>query len=354
MHWTRMFFAAVAATLAIAPTASAETYVVTGTADNGGTCEGTTCTSIRQALASAAANPGRDVITVPAGDYQLQSGQLTADSPVSIVGAGARSTTVYGNRQAFRVLLVPAGADVSIIGMTLRDGRADDVGNPTFYPGGIVRNSGTLQLDRVRISGGIATSGGGIANTGGTLTVDRSLIDANAASIGGSDSGGLLNFGGGTMTVRNSTIANNIAALAGAYFSWGAGSTPNSGVFEHVTIANNSANSFGGVHFAAGDALSFRASIIANNAGGNCGTSPVSLGANVESGLECHFERGGASAGLTGALTNAGGDTDVLPIGIESPARNLVEGACPADRPARRHPPAGRPLRRRRVRAASR
>ena len=198
MHWTRTFFAAAAATLVIAPRASAETYVVTGTADNSGLCEGTTCASIRQALASAAANPGPDVITVPGGDYQLQSGQLTADSPVTIVGAGARSTTVRGNRQAFRVLLVPAGADVSITGMTLRDGRADDVGNPTFYPGGIVRNSGTLRLDRVRVSGGIASSGGGIANTGGTLTVDRSLIDGNAASIGGSDSGGLLNFGGGS------------------------------------------------------------------------------------------------------------------------------------------------------------
>src|SRR3954451_19876289 len=260
MHWTRMFFAAMAATMVIATTANAATYVVTSTADNGGTCEGTSCTSIRQALASAAANPGRDFITVPEGDYQLQS-QLTADSPVSIVGAGARNTTVRGNRQAFRVLLVPAGADVSILGMTLRDGRADDAGNPTFFPGGIVRNSGTLALDRVRISGGIASSGGGIGNTGGTLTVDRSLIDHNAASIGGSDSGGLLNFGGGSVTVRNTTIANNTAALAGAYLSWGAGSTPNTGVFEHVTIAENSANSIGGVQFAGGDALSVRASI---------------------------------------------------------------------------------------------
>src|SRR3954453_5154210 len=136
MHRTRMFLAAAAAALVIVPTASAETYVVTGTADNGGTCEGTTCTSIRLALASAAANPGRDTITVPEGDYHLESGQLVADSPVRIVGAGARSTTVYGNRQAFRVLLVPAGADVTVLGMTLRDGRADDAGNPTFFPGG--------------------------------------------------------------------------------------------------------------------------------------------------------------------------------------------------------------------------
>jgi hypothetical protein len=347
MQWTRMLLAAAAATLVIAPSASAETYVVTGTADNGGICEGTTCTSIRQALASAATNPGRDVITVPEGNYQLVSGQLTADSPVDIVGAGARTTTVYGDPQAFRVLLVPAGADVSVVGMTLRDGRADDVGNPTFFPGGIVRNSGTLRLERVRVSGGTASSGGGIANTGGTLTVERSLIDGNRASIGGSDSGGLLNFGGGAVTVRNSTIANNTAALAGAYLSWGAGSTPNTGVFEHVTIANNSANSIGGVAYAAGDALSFRASIIAdntsNNAEHNCGTPPTSLGANVESGLDCHFERGGASAGFTGGLTNAGGDTDVLPIGVESPARNLVEGVCPAtDQRGVTRPQAGR------------
>ena len=45
-----------------------------------------------------------------------------------------------------------------------------------------MRNSGTLTLDRVRVTGGIASSGGGIANTGGTLTIDRSLIDGNDGS----------------------------------------------------------------------------------------------------------------------------------------------------------------------------
>src|SRR6185436_17338203 len=125
-------------------------------------------------------------------------------------------------------------------------------------------------------------------------------------------------------------IANNSARLAGAYLSWGAGSTPNSAVFEHVTIANNTASSIGGVHFADGDALSVRASIIADNTSGNCGSTPTSAGANVESGVECHFERGDAPAGLTGELTNAGGDPDVLPIGFASPAHNLVKDACPA------------------------
>ena len=43
--------------------------------------------------------------------------------------------------------------------------------NGSFLAGGIVRNSGTLALNRVRVTGGIASSGGGIANTGGTLTV---------------------------------------------------------------------------------------------------------------------------------------------------------------------------------------
>src|SRR4051794_16771663 len=57
--------AVLVAALASASSASAATFQVTGTADNTGLCDGTTCTSIRQALASAAASAGPDTIVVP-------------------------------------------------------------------------------------------------------------------------------------------------------------------------------------------------------------------------------------------------------------------------------------------------
>ena len=53
MRWTRMILTAAVAALVAAPAAHAETYTVIGTADVPGVCDGTACTSIRQALASA-------------------------------------------------------------------------------------------------------------------------------------------------------------------------------------------------------------------------------------------------------------------------------------------------------------
>ena len=100
------------------------------------------------------------------------------------------------------MLEVAAGASASISGVTMADGRATGTPqNPCFRAGGIIRNYGTLTLDRVRVTGGIATSGGGIANTGGMVTIERSLIDGNDGGVDG-DAGGILNFGGGTMIVR--------------------------------------------------------------------------------------------------------------------------------------------------------
>src|SRR3954470_19840713 len=128
MRWTRTFLALVAAMLVVAAPASAAQFDVVGFGDTapGGGCEGAACPSIRAALVSAGLTSDRDTIRVPAGTYQLTNGQLVADSPVDIVGDGARSTTVLGKSASpsgFRVLFVPSvGDDVSVSGITLRDG----------------------------------------------------------------------------------------------------------------------------------------------------------------------------------------------------------------------------------------
>jgi hypothetical protein len=309
-------------------------------------CETTTaCPSIRAAIVSAARTPETvDTIRVPAGDYRLSanSGELYIDTPVEIVGAGARDTNVYGDRESFRVLEVASGSSASISGMTLRDGVANDDSPGGFRPGGVVRNSGTLTLDRVRITNGHASSGGGLANTGGTLTVTRSLIDGNAADIGGADAGGILNFGSGTLTVRDSTIAANHAVLAGAFLSWGSAETPNSTTFEHVTVAGNTAGSrgIGGLGHDARDTLRLRASIVAGNTFGdapsNCGSPVASDGSNIESATDCGFTGPGDQQETepqftSPELVNAGGDTDVLALSATSPAVDVDAGCTGFD-----------------------
>ena len=153
MGGTRMLLTAVAALLLSAAPAQAATFRVVTTTDSTEGCSGTDCPSIRSALAAAAVSNGPDTIVVPAGEYQLGSDQLLAGSPVNIVGDGARRTTIRGNVNVFRVLEVPVNVEVTVTGVTLADGHAlPRSAGDTFYAGGIVKNSGTLTLDRVRIT----------------------------------------------------------------------------------------------------------------------------------------------------------------------------------------------------------
>src|ERR1700683_1169813 len=85
-------WATVLASLALAASAQAKTWNVNTPSDlappgcvSSGPC------SIRQALAAAGAG---DTIMVPTGDYKLTLGELTMAQAVTIVGAGASSTTI--------------------------------------------------------------------------------------------------------------------------------------------------------------------------------------------------------------------------------------------------------------------
>ncbi|HEX6021029.1 MAG TPA: choice-of-anchor Q domain-containing protein, partial [Solirubrobacter sp.] len=343
MRWTRMLLgAAIALLVSVAP-AHAATFRVIGLNDSAQGCMGTQCPSIRSALAAAKLSPVPDTIVVPAGEYFLTSGQLLVDSPVTIVGEGARRTIVHGNPLhpldgGFRVLEVPSGVDASVAGLALADGHGiGRTSGDTFYAGGIVRNSGTLTLDRVRVTGGHASSGGGIANTGGTLTIERSLIDGNQADIGGGDAGGLLNFNGGTLVVRNSTIANNTAVKGGALFTWSDNGADNITDFEFATVIANQDGAFGGLHYdvAAGDILRLRSTVVAGNtragAPRNCSAEVETLGYNVSNTEECGLvattDRPGVDVRQGNGLTDVGGSTNVWPVAADSPAVNLIP-AC--------------------------
>ncbi|MDA0171763.1 hypothetical protein OJ998_21865 [Solirubrobacter taibaiensis] len=327
MRWTRMLLVTVVALFAIAPAARAATFTVAQFGDlQGAGCDGDgRCESIRAAVSASALTLGADTIVVPGGDFQLAQGQVLINTDVTIAGAGARNTAIRGNVNAFRAFEVAAGVTASITGVTLRGGRGTSSGpNTGFQPGGLIRNNGTLTLDRVRVTGGTATSGGGVANIAGTLTINRSLIDNNT---GGGDAGGLLSFNGGTVVVRNTTITGNFANTGGGFFSWGdPGFATNHTTFEHVTIAGNSS----GVNYATGDVLRMGNSIVVANSV-NCQTRPTSLGGNVEGSDDCLFETRGAQGAVDETLTNLGGDTDVLALSTGSPALDLIPaGTCTA------------------------
>src|ERR1044071_556149 len=133
---------AILMTLAIAGAARADTLTVTGTGEDDGPCAAGACPSIRSALGQAAALPGADTISIPAGDYATNSA-LVVGSDVTIRGASARTAIVHGSEN-HRVFEVAAGVTATISHLTMRDGTAH-AGNNFF--GGNLTSAGNLTLD---------------------------------------------------------------------------------------------------------------------------------------------------------------------------------------------------------------
>src|SRR5829696_7844294 len=294
-----------AALLATASPAAAATFTVTTTADSTNPCSGTSCPSIRSALAAAEAAGGADTVIVPAGNYQLsQAGALLVDSDVTLRGASARTTTVVAGLGA-RVFEVGTSVSVTISQVTASGG--------TGASGGNVLNQGALTLDHVRVTGGNATGAGGsgVANESGSLTVRNSLIDANRGSGQG---GGILSTGTtlapARLTVTDSTVYDNNAGATG-----------------------------GGIEITGAQPFRVQASIVARNTDdtgpNNCTVPLTSDGANVEDLATCGFTAAGDAQGtdpqISPAPVNAGGQTDVLTIPATSPARDRAPGCAGAD-----------------------
>ena len=341
MRWTRMFLNAAAALLITAAPASAATFRVYSTADVDGGCEGLRCPSIRAALNAARLDSQLDTIRIPPASTGCSSASSSSSAArVELIGAGARSTTIFGDRAGFRVVEVARGASASISGLTMANGYATGTpGNPGFRAGGIIKNLGTLTLDRVRVTGGLATSGGGVANIGGMAT-HRAQPDRRQRRAG-SDAGAILNFTGGIVVVRTSTIARNVANQGGG-MSWGDPGPANISSFDHVSIVGNQARgAHGGVNHAdgRGDEIRMVRSLLAGNTAPtgtprNCGRPVSSLNFNVADSAECSLngdnDRVVADARLGEGLANLGGETDVWPLLADSPAVNWIPGCFPA------------------------
>jgi hypothetical protein len=123
--------------------------------------------------------------------------------------------------------------------------------------------------------------------------LDRLLIDSNFISKSGNGLAGGLYIQGGTASIHNTTIADNSATAADgiffvneksvtlngvnllenqAYTGLGGAvfcSTPVSGIFSGLTVANNNAGAFGAAFAACVNTVTLANSIIANNTVGN-------------------------------------------------------------------------------------
>ncbi|MDA0164689.1 Ig-like domain-containing protein [Solirubrobacter ginsenosidimutans] len=331
-------FIAVLAALALASPARADVFTVTnGSSDTPTGCAGTTCPSLRAAIAAAEITRPADTINVPAGTININN-DLAVGSDMTIVGTSARTNIIDGGAK-YRGLRVAAGATVSLSHFTIRNGAAGQAGS---NDGGGVLNQGSLVLDSVHITGSQAARGGGVANLQNGITqIAHSLIDGNTATTTG---GGLVNVGNTEtqpitgIALTDSTVFNNTAAAGG---TGGIAAVNLGGILSVVrsTVADNvggTGAAAGGISSTAAGRTSIAGSILARNKIGtatvNCNAvKPTDAGANVEDNDTCGFNFTG-NPQLDTKLASAGGDVDVLPISGASPAvdRLAVGSNCAA------------------------
>lgn len=376
----------------------------TGAAPGDCTAPANTDCSLRAALGLANANAG-STINVAAGTFTLAHADtadatsgLVVSASVTIAGAGAGSTFIEANAApntaTYRVLRI-TGANVTVQGVTIRNGviavpggatnggggvRIDTAGaaiqdstisgntasgtDATPVGGGIVVLGGDATLLRTTVSGNVASvtvtsgthapRGGGAAAISGPLTVRDSLIVGNTAQ-GTASSGTLQTIGGGivnqnTTTISNSTITSNNAS-GGTPFGGGLANLATMTITSS-TLSGNTATATspaipqgGGIHNQA--TVTFTNTIIANSTGGDFHTfGGTFTGDNNLFDDNSVLPTGTGNVNNTPALLSTlgdyGGPTQTIPLLPGSPAINAgaAVGHGPTGPPANTVPAA--------------
>ena len=224
-----------------APRASeAATFVVSSNADAGSG-------SLRAAIALANADAAADLVTINSGigTITLTTGEIVVLHPVTVsAAAGGQVISGSGSSRIFRTV---AGASLSLVGLTLQDGKTTASSNPATFDcatdggGGAICAMGSLSLSRCSVLGSTVTgsnSGGGGVFVFSDLTMKDSLISGNSAGDLTSRGGGVAVVG--TASVDNAIVENNRAGIGGGMFVSGVSK------LTDCTIAANQARDFQG------------------------------------------------------------------------------------------------------------
>ncbi|MEZ4522106.1 MAG: PKD domain-containing protein [Thermomicrobiales bacterium] len=187
---------------------------------------------LEAALAAVQDSGGGTITFGCSGVITIDRGAKTISSDVTILG---HPSVVIdgGGRLPNQLFSVISGGNLTLIGMTLRNGS-------TIAVGGAIKNTGTLTIIGSTFSnnsaGGDGSGGGAISNSG-TLTVKSSTFSNNNATNGG---GAILNHG--VATITDSTFSGNGAGSDGGAIrnNYGALTVANS------SFTDNNAGSDGG------------------------------------------------------------------------------------------------------------
>ena len=234
----RSFLVAVTSALLLgAVTGQGATLTVTSSGDSG-------AGTLRQAILDASSSGGDTINFDLTGTITLTSGQLFIHKNLTISGPGANVLTVrrspVGGTPDFRIFSIGSGSNVTISGLTIRNGR-------DYNSGAILNDGATLTVNNCvfTANSGGGYGGGGIMNDGSNansrLTVNNCVFDSNSADF---MAGGILNFstgGSANLTVSNCIFSNNSAFDGGAIVNYAPGGTATA-VVSNTTLTGNSAS----------------------------------------------------------------------------------------------------------------
>ncbi len=289
--------------------------------------------SLRDAI-SGAADGGTITFNLPQGDETIViDSELSIDKSLTINGANMAGSgtpvTVQvtdPGQSAWRVFNIDAdGKTISLSNMTVKGGNVG-VGNG----GGILLESGALNMDTVSVSGAKATSGGGINSSSGTLTLTNCTISGNQSGFNGG--GGGINSSSGTLTLTNCTISGNKAQTG---FGGGVSIREGALTLTNATISGNEAGRDGGGIYSYSAACYLLNSMVVNNTANSGGDLYLAGSASATayyawyaqankeiSGNDLAPNQTGAyTAGDLGPLADYGGPTLTLAV---------LESSCPA------------------------
>ena len=269
---------------------------------------------LSDAPGSSRRRPRRRHIAIAQGRY---AGGVTVDVSVSIVGAGAASTTIKGGGPVLTLGVFGAASEptVSITGVTITGGVATSaptpsspitfvaVGGGVYIPGSAGGAGATVTIRNSVITGNRATPistvdsgepcgnancpfaqglGGGIADVGRLTLINTTVSDNVAGGPLASDAAGggiwtATNGGAGALTLIDSTVTGNRAA---------------------VTAPNGRNAEGGGIHVQDGEAFSLAASVVSNNS--------ATLSSSYPSGVGMQADTGGIHIGGSGTAAIVG------------------------------------------------
>lgn len=195
----------------------ADVVTVTSNANNG-------IGTLRDAIMNA---DNGDVINFQAGLAPIiLAAEIEIEKNITIIGA----VEISGG-EATRIFIIPEGKAVTIEGITLKDGNADN--------GGAIHNSGELHLRGVTLTANTATGNGGAVFNQGELSTDNDThFLRNAAANGGAI------YSIGQLTTQKTAILSNIAQNNGG----GIYTTGISTIQSNTLISRDTAQIGGGVY----------------------------------------------------------------------------------------------------------